>query len=106
VLQTQDGQQRKSKMSELRKSKNGIAPSSGARSVEGKTNDFDETLKFSNKKSEEVKTLPVESDNDDHAKAVSAQNNGDILVVSNSREEAIATGREAINKRAVGSKKS
>ena len=92
-------------MSELRKSKNGVSPNSGARRAEGKTNDCDENLRFSDKKPEMVTTLPVESDNDDHYRAMEAQNAGSVLVVSNSREDAIAEGRAAINKRAVGGKK-
>jgi hypothetical protein len=92
-------------MSELRKSKNRSVPSSGARSVAGKSNDCDENLKFSDKKPEQVKTLPVESDNEDHYKCMEAQNSGNVLVISNSREESIAAGRAAINKRAVGGKK-
>jgi hypothetical protein len=86
------------------KSKVAVPGSSGARRVKGKTNDCDENLKFSDKKPETVKTLPVESDNQDHYKAMEAQNNGNVLVVSNSREESIAAVRAAINKRAVGKK--
>jgi hypothetical protein len=94
-------------MSELRKSKYAAAPSSGARRPAGKHSDRpDANLLFGDKKKpEEVKTLPVESDNQDHYKCMEAQNNGNVLVISNSREESIAAGRAAINKRAVGGKK-
>lgn len=46
--------------------------SAGVRKVEGKSNDCDENLKFSDKKPEQVKTLPVESDNEDHYKCMEA----------------------------------
>jgi hypothetical protein len=93
-------------MSELRKSKYAAAPSAGTRRPAGKHSDRpDANLLFGDKKKpEEVKTLPVESDNQDHYKAMEAQNNGNILVVSNSREESIAEGRKEINKKALGKK--
>ena len=89
-------------MTELRKSKNGVIPSSGASQPSGKTSDCDENLKFSDKKPETVTTLPVESDNDKQYEAMEAQNAGSVLVVSNSREDAIAEGRAAINRKALG----
>lgn len=91
-------------MNELRKSRNGSVPSSGTR---GSKDDSEcASLRIGRlPKPEAVKTLPVESDNADCYKAMEAQNNGNVVLVSNSREESIAAGRSAINKRAVGGKK-
>jgi hypothetical protein len=89
-------------MSELRKSKNNVAPSSGARQAAGKHSDPDANLQFGDKKSEEVKTLPLESDNDGHEKAMDAQNNGNILTITQKNEEAIRATRKAINRKALG----
>jgi hypothetical protein len=89
-------------MSELRKSKNGVSPNSGARRPAGKHSDRpDANLQFSDKKPETVTTLPVESDNDDHFKAMEAQNNGNVLTVTQKQEEAIAETRKALNKKSV-----
>jgi hypothetical protein len=88
-------------MSELRQSKNGVAPSSGATRPAGKHSDPDANLQFSDKKSEEVKTLPVESDNQDHQKATEAQNDGNILVTTQSQEDGIRATRKALNKKSL-----
>jgi hypothetical protein len=88
-------------MSELRKSKNGAVPSSGATRPAGKPDRPDANLQFSDKTPETVKTLPVESDNQKHAEAVEAANAGNILFVTQSQEDGIRATRKALNKKSI-----
>jgi hypothetical protein len=82
-------------MANLRKSKNGSVPSSGAtqpaRKAGATTIQTAPNLKPSSVRNAAAVTGA-------HAKAVDQQNNGNVLVVSNTVEDAIAARRTKINK--------
>lgn len=77
-------------------------PQSGARRPAGKTDSCDEALRSGSlPKSEEVTTLPVESDNNKCYEAMETQNDGNVLIITQKQEKAIAETRKAVNKKSL-----
>lgn len=86
----------------LNRSKVDARPEAGARRPQGKTDSCDEALgKPDGYKPEAVTTLPVEGNDTKRQEAIDAQNNGNVLVVTEKQEKAIVKTREALNKRSV-----